>query len=108
MYIRQLFSGLVEDGPENTVLPDVAQDWEILQNGTQYLFHLREDARWSDGTPVSSTDFEYSWKRALTMDESNVPAYFYDIKGAKEFHQGDSTDPDQIGIRTPGEKSILI
>jgi oligopeptide transport system substrate-binding protein len=108
MFIRQIFSGLVEASPDNSVIPDMAQSWEVLEGGTRYLFHLREDARWSDGTPVTSRDFEYSWKRALALGHSNIPEYFYDIKGARAYHQGDLSDPDLVGIRSLDEKTLLV
>jgi ABC-type oligopeptide transport system substrate-binding subunit/class 3 adenylate cyclase len=108
MYIRQLFSGLLEAGPDNTVLPDIAKSWEVLEGGNQYQFHLREDVRWSDGTSVTSRDFEYSWKRALTLENSSIPGFFYDIKGAKAFHKGDLSDPDQVGIRSPNENTLIV
>ncbi|NIS81188.1 MAG: hypothetical protein GTO14_13505 [Anaerolineales bacterium] len=108
MLIRQIFSGLVEASPDKSVIPDIAQSWEILEGGTRYLFHLREDARWSDGTPVTSGDFEYSWKRALALGAEYVPVYFYDIKGARAFHQGDLLDPDLVGVRSLDERTLLV
>ena len=63
--VEQLFSGLAERTSETGVVPDVARSWEVTEGGRRYLFHLREDVRWSDGTPVTAGDFEYAWKRAL-------------------------------------------
>src|SRR5262249_55888495 len=45
--IAQLFSGLVECGQDLDVVPDVAHRWEILDGGRTYVFHLRDDVRWS-------------------------------------------------------------
>ncbi|NOR88723.1 MAG: hypothetical protein GQ524_00565, partial [Anaerolineales bacterium] len=108
LFIRQIFSGLVEASPDHSVIPDIAQGWEVLEGGTRYLFHLREDARWSDGTPVTSGDFEYSWKRALTPGTSLNPEYFYDIKGARAYHQGDLSDPDLVGVRSLDERTLQV
>jgi len=107
-FIRQIFSGLVEASPDNSVIPDIAQSWEVQEGGTRYLFYLREDARWSDGTPVTSGDFEYSWKRALAFGHSNVPDYFYDIKDARAFHEGDLSDPDLVGVRSLDERTLQV
>jgi MarR-like DNA-binding transcriptional regulator SgrR of sgrS sRNA len=60
--IGQLFSGLVELTPDMNVVPGVARSWEVSDGGRRYLFHLRDDVRWSDGTPVTAGDFEYAWK----------------------------------------------
>ena len=108
MFIGQIFSGLVEASPDHSVIPDIAQGWEVLEGGTKYLFHLREDARWSDRTPVTSGDFEYSWKRALELDSSNIPEYFYDIKGARALHQGELSDPDLFGVQSLDERTLLV
>jgi len=107
-FIRQIFSGLVEASPDNSVIPDIAQSWEVLEGGTKYLFHLREDAKWSDGAPVTSGDFEYSWKRALAPGTGLSPDYLYDIKGSRAFHQGDLSDPDLIGIRSLDERTLQV
>jgi tetratricopeptide (TPR) repeat protein len=63
--IDQLFSGLVEYSPDLEIVPHVARSWEILDAGRTYVFHLRDDARWNDGEPVTAGDFEYAWKRVL-------------------------------------------
>jgi tetratricopeptide (TPR) repeat protein len=59
----QLFSGLVELSPEFDIVPLLARTWELSEDGREYVFHLRRDARWSDGTPLTAHDFEFSWKR---------------------------------------------
>ena len=63
--ICQLFLGLVSMSQDWDVLPELAQSWEVLDNGRRYIFNLRKDAAWSDGKPVTAYDFEFSWKRVL-------------------------------------------
>ncbi|NIN70087.1 MAG: tetratricopeptide repeat protein, partial [Anaerolineae bacterium] len=63
--IQQLFSGLVTLNAEMDVVPEMAQSWEVLEGGGSYIFHLRDDARWSDETPVTAEDFVYAWRRVL-------------------------------------------
>ena len=58
-----LFSGLAQHGASMEVVPDVAHSWEVSEGGRKYIFHLRDDVRWSDGTPVTAHDFEFAWKR---------------------------------------------
>ncbi|WP_279383389.1 ABC transporter substrate-binding protein [Secundilactobacillus collinoides] len=50
-------------------------------NGTKYVFHIRKDAKWSNGDPVTAADFEYSWKRSL--NPKNNPVYTYIFSGIK-------------------------
>jgi ABC-type oligopeptide transport system substrate-binding subunit/DNA-binding SARP family transcriptional activator len=107
--IHQLFSGLVEWTIEMGVVPDVARSWEVLEGGRKYVFHLRDDVRWSDGTPVTAGDFEYAWKRVLDPATMAPTSYLlYDIKGAKAFHRGDASDPGQIGVRAPDERTLTV
>jgi ABC-type oligopeptide transport system substrate-binding subunit/class 3 adenylate cyclase/tetratricopeptide (TPR) repeat protein len=98
--IRQLFSGLVEVTPEMDVVPDVARSWEVSEGGRKYLFHLRDDVRWSDGSPVTAGDFEYAWKRVLHPNtDSPAASLLYDIKAAKDFHVANVSNPDDVGVR---------
>lgn len=64
--IGALFEGLCVWNPKNCApMPGVAQSWDISSDGLTYTFHLRENARWSDGTPVTAQDFWYSFRRLL-------------------------------------------
>jgi ABC-type oligopeptide transport system substrate-binding subunit/class 3 adenylate cyclase len=107
--IRQLFSGLVQLTPQLDVVPDLAQSWQVLQGGRQYVFHLRHDARWSDGRPVTAQDFEYAWKRLLNpaLDSPNA-RMLYDIRSARAFHGHEISDPDAIGVRAADEFTLLV
>lgn len=87
---RLLFEGLVKndvlsDGFEIT--PGVAESWELSADARSYTFHLRDDAKWTNGEPVTASDFVYSWRRALLPDlVSDYVAMFMNIKGARAFY----------------------
>jgi oligopeptide transport system substrate-binding protein len=107
--LDQLFSGLVELSADMDVAPDVAQSWEVLEGGRKYIFHLRGDALWSDGTPVTAGDFEYAWKRVL--DPSTGASYaelLYDVRGAKAFHRGEGSGPNSVGIQALDEVTLVV
>jgi ABC-type oligopeptide transport system substrate-binding subunit/DNA-binding SARP family transcriptional activator len=94
-----LFCGLVEIGPEMDVVPGVAHSWEVLENGCKYIFHLRDDVRWSDGVPVTAHDFEYSWKKLLDPSRGlSTAVYLFDVKNAREFFHGEIIDSDLVGV----------
>ena len=61
----QLFDRLVEQWPERTIVPSLADRWEIADDGLRYVFHLREGLMWSDGTPLTAGDIEFGIKRVL-------------------------------------------
>jgi ABC-type transport system substrate-binding protein len=107
--IDQLFSGLVELASDAGVLPSVARSWEVSEGGCKYLFHLRDDVRWSDGVRVTAGDFEYAWKRVLDPAwGSPLPYLLYDIQGARAFNQGEVGNPDRVGVRALDDVTLQI
>jgi len=107
--IEQLFAGLVEPTPELGVVPDVAANWEMLDGGRRYVFHLRDDVLWSDGTPVTAYDFEYAWKRVLDPATGSRNAdLLYDIQGARAYHEGLVCEPDAVGMRALDDVTLMV
>ena len=64
-FTSMMYSGLVTYSPDLTVVGDAATTWDIDATGTIYTFHLRPNMHFSDGTPLTATDFAYSINRAL-------------------------------------------
>ena len=62
---RDLFEGLVATAPDGAPMPGVAANWEVSPDGLTWMFHLRPNARWSNGDVVTAEDFEFSFRRAL-------------------------------------------
>jgi oligopeptide transport system substrate-binding protein len=107
--LNQLFSGLITLGHELEVLPNIASSWEVTGGGLKYIFHLREDVVWSDGTPITAADFEYAWKRVLDpATKSDNARLLEDVKGAQAFHQGQNTDPDQVGVHSLDDHTLMV
>jgi len=63
--LRDLFEGLVTAGPDGRIIPGVAESWTVSDDGKIYTFHLRPNARWSNGDALTSADFLYSFRRGL-------------------------------------------
>jgi ABC-type oligopeptide transport system substrate-binding subunit/DNA-binding SARP family transcriptional activator len=106
--MAHFFSGLVELGPGMDVVPDVARTWEMSEGGRKYVFHLRDDVRWSDGTPVTARDFEYAWKRALDpASGSSTASFMHDLKGAGSFHRGEGSRED-VGVQALDEVTLSV
>ena len=61
--LDDLFEGLVTLDEDGSTIPGVATSWETSADGKTWTFHLREDARWSNGQPVTADDFVYAWRR---------------------------------------------
>src|ERR1700733_1720759 len=60
-----VFEGLTAFNEKGEVVPGVAEHWDISPDGLHYTLHLRHNALWSNGDPVTAEDFLYSWRRAL-------------------------------------------
>ena len=108
-YIVHLFSGLLQLSPTLNLMPDVATNWDVVDGGRKYIFHLREDVRWSDGVEVTAGDFEYAMKRVLNPSTEAVGAdLLFDIKGAKDHNQGERGDPESIGVHAKDEHTLVV
>ena len=103
----QLFDRLVEAWPERTIVPSLAERWEIDDDGLRYRFHLREGLRWSDGTPLTAHDVEFGIKRVLdpASPGSSVAIYFV-LENGQDYYLGRNTDADRIGVRALDDLTV--
>ncbi|MFZ1240938.1 MAG: ABC transporter substrate-binding protein, partial [Anaerolineae bacterium] len=98
--IDQLFCGLVAEGPDMTIVPDIAADWQVEAAGRVYTFRLRRDVAWSDGAPVTAGDFAFAWRRALDPATAAPFARLLgDIAGAAALLAGETIQSDQLGVQ---------
>lgn len=90
--IRALGEGLLTPNPDGGApLPGVAEKWEASSDGLTYTFHLRSNAKWSNGDPVTASDFVRLIERALTpVTAAPKAALFFPIKNAGQFYSGRS------------------
>ena len=107
--LTSLFEGLVIYGGDGkSILPGVAERWEISADGLTYTFHLRANARWSNGEPVTAQDFLDSYLRVLDpvlgCEQANQA---FPIVGAQDFLEGRSKDPNSVGIRAPDARTFV-
>ena len=70
--VRQLFEGLVQFGPYLTVLPALAETWQVDNAGRTYRFFLRPDARFHNGHPVTAEDAIFSIRRLLRVNPASI------------------------------------
>ncbi len=99
--INELFEGLTRYDPKTLdPLPGVAKSWEISPDGLVYTFHLRDNAKWSDGTAVTARDFAYAWHRILTPELASVYAYMlYPVKNARAYNEGKIDRFEDVGLK---------
>ncbi|MFH0768319.1 MAG: peptide ABC transporter substrate-binding protein [Chloroflexota bacterium] len=107
-YILQLFSGLVRLGDDLEPVPDIAQRWEVSDDGKTYTFYLRQDVKFHDGRGVKAQDFKYSWERACELATGSLTAdtYLGDIVGVKDALAGESKDIN--GVRVISDYTLQV
>lgn len=88
--VTQLFEGLTHYDPRDAhPVQGVATSWDQSGDNRLFRFHLRPDARWSDGKPVTAHDFAYAWRRVLrpSMASRSAP-HLYPLKNGELFNVG--------------------
>jgi oligopeptide transport system substrate-binding protein len=116
-----LFEGLVTQHPKTLEpVPGVAETWDVSADGLTYTFHLRKDAKWTDGTPVTARDFHASWQRALEPSTAVQYAYMlYPLKNGEEYNkqgaeekEGGPKRPaisfDQVGVKVVDDHTLEV
>jgi ABC-type oligopeptide transport system substrate-binding subunit/class 3 adenylate cyclase len=107
--IGELFVGLVALTPEMDVIPEIARGWEVLAGGQRYVFHLRDDVRWSDGARLTARDFACAWRRVLDPDnDSPVANLLHDLRGARAFYHGEIADEESIGVQVVDDLTLMV
>ena len=112
-----LFEGLLMPGPttegltdsSKLVVPGVASGYEVSEDGKTYTFTIRPDAKWSDGSALTSEDFVYSWKRILTPGfPADYAQMLWTIKGAQAFNKGENANWEEVGIKAPSPDKLVV
>ena len=108
--IGALFEGLTNyDEKTATAVPGVAERWDISADGLIYTFHLRANARWSNGDRVTARDFAWSFQRFITPALGNSYAYYlYPIRGAEDFARGKTRDFSGVGVEVIDELTLRV
>lgn len=108
LVIVNAFEGLIKLDNNGDPVPAVAESWKISDDQTEYTFFIRENAKWSDGKPVTANDFVYSWKRVVNPETAAEFSYFlYSIKNAEKIVEGEAS-LDELGVEAIDEKTLKV
>lgn len=89
--------------------PAAASSWEISPDRLRYTFHLRPEARWSNGEPVEAADFVFSFERILRPALASEYAYMlFPVRGAEAFNAGKTADFANVGISAPDTHTLVV
>jgi len=108
--IQALFEGLTQYDPKtNEPVPAVAERWETSADNLTWTFHLRPQAKWSNGDPVTAADFVFAFQRMLSPKLGAEYAYMlYVLKNGEAFNTGKLTDPALIGARAADAHTLVL
>lgn len=107
--LDQVFEGLTRVNQEGEVEEGMAESWDISEDELTYTFNLREDATWTNGDPVTASDFEYAWKWVLDPENADTDyAYqLYPIKNAEDAKENDGS-LDDVGITVEDDHTLVV
>jgi ABC-type oligopeptide transport system substrate-binding subunit len=102
-----LFAGLMRFTPDFVAVPWLAERVESNGDSSVWTFHMRKDAKWSNGEPVTAHDFAWSWKRQLDpATAAPYSAFLYDLKNGEAFNKGQVKDPDAVGVKAVDDHTL--
>lgn len=105
---RDLFEGLISEAPNGDLIPGVAASWETSEDGMLYTFRLRDNAKWSNGDPVTAGDFVFGMRRSV--DPATLSVYSFilaPIENARAITAGDMP-PERLGVTAVDDHTLEI
>lgn len=106
--LNNIMEGLTRLNEEHLPQPAIAENWDVSEDGKTYTFHIRDDAKWSNGDDVTAGDFEFAWKRALDPELAASSAFLaYLIEGAESYNSGEGSAED-VAVKALDEKTLEV
>jgi len=104
-----LFEGLTTRNAKGDIIPGMAQSWTISPDGLTYTFTLRPGLRWSNGDPLTASDFLNSWERTLNPATGSEYSYqLYYLVNGEAYGTGKLKDFSQVGVKAPDDRTLVI
>jgi oligopeptide transport system substrate-binding protein len=108
-FILSCWDGLVVANRQGEPSPAHATKYEISPDSLTYTFTVRPGLRFSDGSPLTAKDYEWTWKRNLSpATASEYAPSFYPIKGARDYNTGKSTDPNTVAVKATSDTTLVV
>lgn len=109
--IRAIFEGLCVSHPseDGVAVPGVAERWEHNESFTEWVFHLRPDAVWSDGQPLTAHDFTFAYERILSPAlAAEYAGMLHYLEGAQAFNEGKTKDFSTVGVKADDDHTLRV
>ena len=107
--IADCIDGLTQMDENGSAVAAIAESWDVSDDGLTYTFYLREDAVWSNGTPVTANDFVFAWQKGVVENEE-YGYMFYDIAqivNAAEIAAGEM-DASELGVTAVDDYTLEV
>ena len=109
--IADYTDGLMQMDADGQAVPAIAESYDLSDDGLTYTFHLRSDAKWSNGTPVTAADFVFAWQRAVDPAVASEYAYMLSdigqVKNAAEIIAG-KKDKSELGVTAVDDVTLQV
>jgi oligopeptide transport system substrate-binding protein len=108
--VRDLFEGLYNQDAAGNLIPGVALSHEVSDDGLVYTFTLRDNAKWSNGDPVTAGDFVYAWQRAASPELASPYSWYIDlmsIENGGDVIAGDM-DTTELGVTAIDDTTLEV
>ncbi len=109
--IADYTDGLTQMDSDGQAVPAIAESWETSDDGLSWTFHLRNDAKWSNGDPVTAADFVFAWQRAVDPDVASEYAYMLSdigqVKNAADIIAG-TKDKSELGVTAVDDYTLQV
>ena len=107
-YVIHAFEGLTTKDKNGNIVGGVAESWEEFDDGARYIFHLRTNAKWSDGKPVLAEDFVYTWRRVVDPLVGSQYSFQHEpVKNAKDITAG-KLPVESLGINAIDDYTLEV
>ncbi len=108
--LRSIFEGLYNEDQKGALVPGVATGFDLSEDKTVYTFHLRDNAKWSNGDPVTANDFVYSWRRLADPKTASEYAWYMELMQVKNSAAviAGEVPPDQLGVKAIDDRTLEV
>ena len=109
-FVRDLFEGLMNQDADGNLIPGVATGYTTNEAKDVYTFTLRDNARWSDGNPVTAHDFVYAWRRLADPATASPYSWFADIMALENVGavMSGESPPEALGVRALDNHTLEV
>ncbi|PID36068.1 MAG: oligopeptide ABC transporter substrate-binding protein OppA [Rhodobacterales bacterium] len=108
--VRDLFEGLFNQDADGNLVPGVALDYTVSDDKLTYTFNLRDNAKWSDGKPVTAGDFVYAWRRLADPETASPYQWYIEVMGLKNAAGVMAGDlpTEELGVMAKDDHTLVV